>query len=742
MASRDRAPLHVLLCAVDWRSVARSEPSVLLDKLRRDRLEPDRNLITMATWASSRYESTAGETVRVFGRRAPTRFKPVLDFLSLFAFPIAARRARPDVVATYDLGFLPAAWLASRLIGARCLWLVNNMPARYSRSRRFGWIKGIYSWTLERLFARLPDAVMTINPAMRDYLVDFGVPAARISMFSMDTIARDAAHIRAAEKGRMRAALGISPEAKVVLAVARLEAEKGYPRLIEAFAGMPEGYHLVIAGEGTYRGRLEAQVAELGLGGRVHLAGSIPREKIWDYFADADCFCLLSVEEALGVVFWEAMHAEVPVVGSEAPGILESIGADESRGLLFTSERAIGDFPAVVREAIEGPRRAERVAAAKAYVREMTENALTVNDVVPVRRRRIIFLYSRHRDREDFGRIARGEMHDGDLFGLLRLREMGHRADVLQAEDVLGPKLGAWFRRHVSIHFVHLPLVFSFRFWFADAVVTGGALGLLAAWSVVPSWKKPRWVEIDFNLAGTVGEAKSFRERVLRFALGRATAVVCISEAEVGELLARVPKLRGRVSFAREGVDTEFFAPAPFSEKEDLAVSVGADRGRDFALAVAAAAKAGVRLEIAASQRHVAKLGELPENVAARHMAHAEVRDLYRRARIGVIVFRPTGPADSMGTLALTEAMAAGLAIVATDCPNVRSYVAHEVSALLVPEGDEAVLAAALRRLADDPALAERLGQAAREASLACAAPRFAAALAEAAGIAQPREAR
>ncbi len=712
-----RQPIHVLLGAVDWRFVARSEPSVLLDKLRRDRLEPDRNRVTIATWAPARYESSAGQNVRVFGRRAPTRFKPALDFLSLFTLPAAARRVRPDVVATYDLGFLPAAWLAARFSGARCLYLVNNMPARYSRSRRFGAVKGAYSWVLERLLARLPDAVMTINPAMRDYLINFGVPPERISMFSMDTIARDAAHIRVAEKGKMRAELGIPAGTKVVLAVARLEAEKSYPRLLDAFAGMPEGYALVIAGEGSLRPALEAQVARLDLGRRVYLPGSIPREKIWDYYADADCFVLLSREEALGVVFWEAMHAGVPAVGSEAPGIIESIGADESRGLLFTSDRPLGEFPAVIREAIEGSRRAERVAAARSYVAEMTANALTVNDVIAPRRRRALFLYNAPRDRADFEKIEQGEMHDGNYFGMRRLRALGWDTDFAQVEDALPAGLCRLIRRHLPFHFVHLPLMLLPRFWRADAIVTGGALGALVAWAAWPL-PKPRWVQIDFNLAGTIGECRTFRERVLRGALGRASHVLCIAEAEVAELVRRVPALGGRASFAREGVDLDFFAPVSGAAREpNLFASVGADRNRDFALAVLAARAADVRLEIGAPERHVVALGALPPNISARPLSHVEVRNLYRRAAAAVVVFRTTGPADSMGTLSVIEAMASGLAVIATDCPSVRSYIEPEVSGLLVPEGDLPALSEALRRIAGDSALASRLGSAARAAA-------------------------
>ncbi|MGE3292480.1 MAG: glycosyltransferase family 4 protein [Geminicoccaceae bacterium] len=69
---------------------------------------------------------------------------------------------------------------------------------------------------------------------------------------------------------------------------------------------------------------------------------------------------------------------------------------------------------------------------------------------------------------------------------------------------------------------------------------------------------------------------------------------------------------------------------------------------------------------------------------------------------------------------ALAEAMAAGIAVVATACPvGPRAMVRHEVDGLLVGNGDLPELSRALARLMRDPVLRRRLGGASRSSGSA-----------------------
>jgi glycosyltransferase involved in cell wall biosynthesis len=76
-------------------------------------------------------------------------------------------------------------------------------------------------------------------------------------------------------------------------------------------------------------------------------------------------------------------------------------------------------------------------------------------------------------------------------------------------------------------------------------------------------------------------------------------------------------------------------------------------------------------------------------------------------------VFVLSSHAEPLGVVTM-EAMSMGLASVATDAGGVREIMTHERDGLLVPPKDPAALAEALRRLAEDEALRQRLAAAGR----------------------------
>jgi colanic acid/amylovoran biosynthesis glycosyltransferase len=93
-----------------------------------------------------------------------------------------------------------------------------------------------------------------------------------------------------------------------------------------------------------------------------------------------------------------------------------------------------------------------------------------------------------------------------------------------------------------------------------------------------------------------------------------------------------------------------------------------------------------------------------------------EIRTLLRQAAIFTLpcIYPLDGTVDGIPVV-LMEAMATGLPVVSTAVSGIPELVRHELDGLLVPEKDFEALADALSRLLGDPALAQRLGAAARE---------------------------
>ncbi len=100
--------------------------------------------------------------------------------------------------------------------------------------------------------------------------------------------------------------------------------------------------------------------------------------------------------------------------------------------------------------------------------------------------------------------------------------------------------------------------------------------------------------------------------------------------------------------------------------------------------------------------------GHLPPSDIPARLAEADILVLPNPA--SAISTHATSP------LKLFEYMAAGKAIVASNLPAIREILTHDVNAVLVTPGDADALAAGICRLADDGALRETLGGAARAA--------------------------
>jgi len=378
-------PINIGIINGDWRDMYGTSFPEFIDKLERDRLGGFINNFFVFSWSKVSYTKEEKRFKTVHKKTHLNVFKPLLDIATIprFFFYVWKNKIRNDVWICYDFGYVPALWLVKKVFGGRLVMCLNNQPRIYSGVRKFGEVKYFYSWLLEKLFSGLVDIYFTINETMRDYILKLGVVESKIRVFAMNTIERDKDFIEKSKKGAIRKKYNISPDNKIILTVGRLEAEKNYPKFLQLFSSLGDDYTLFILGRGSLLEDLQKKVKELGIEDRVFFEGFVNRDEIWNYYADADAFILISKAEALGVVFWEAMFAEVPIFGSDVEGILETIGNDGERGRIWRDSMTKEEFKNIVSELTKRDNETEAmIVRAKKYVEEKISNKLIINDIV------------------------------------------------------------------------------------------------------------------------------------------------------------------------------------------------------------------------------------------------------------------------------------------------------------------------------------------------------------------------
>ncbi|MGA0287698.1 MAG: glycosyltransferase [Phycisphaerales bacterium] len=208
-----------------------------------------------------------------------------------------------------------------------------EMPIAVRRARRRGigtvlWSHGfgtkaplVGDW-VRRSFARSADAFMLYGPTGREKLRREGFPPEKLFMA---VNALDQSPIQAAvadwsadptrlEAFRAEHGLGDDP---VMLYIARLEPEKRPDLAVDALARVAERVpaRLVLIGDGSVRGDLEAQAKRLGVRERVHFAGALYDDR--DIAPWALNSKVLVHPGAIGLSIFHAFGYRLPVVTSD-----------------------------------------------------------------------------------------------------------------------------------------------------------------------------------------------------------------------------------------------------------------------------------------------------------------------------------------------------------------------------------------------------------------------------------------
>jgi len=284
----------------------------------------------------------------------PLRIRNAVDLAAAVRLRAILKRERYDVVHFHTSRAHSMAPFARGF--ARALVVTRRMDYRPNR------VFAPY------LYNRAVDGVVAISGGVADSLAAAGVDRERVTVVHSGVDCDRFRPPTAAERADARIALGISDGEFVISAVGALERRKGHRYLVEAIARLAPVAASIkvkcfIAGQGSIRGELEHEIAQLGCAESVTLLGRIddPRELLWA----SDVFAMPSLKEGLGVAALEAMASALPLIASDIGGLGEVVEPDRT-GIIVPPSQPERIASAIGRLAQSTALRSQMGAAARA----------------------------------------------------------------------------------------------------------------------------------------------------------------------------------------------------------------------------------------------------------------------------------------------------------------------------------------------------------------------------------------
>jgi glycosyltransferase involved in cell wall biosynthesis len=262
--------------------------------------------------------------------------------------------------------------------------------------------------------------------------------------------------------------------------------------------------------------------------------------------------------------------------------------------------------------------------------------------------------------------------------------------------------------------------------WLAQWAISNRVTHLHAGWATYPAsvtLVASEIARIPFSFSGHAHDifldATHLAAKIRRAAF--VTTCTGSNRTYLRTLAADCPE--DRVALVHHGVRLTAFARAPSREGPIRLLSVGtlnlhkgfvhliealarlAQEGRDFHCTIVG----GGPLE-AALREQLSRAGLNARVTMTGALRQAEVLPHYERASVFVLMAQPEWHWGIPNVI--VEALAARNAVITTRFGSVEELVRDGETGLLVPPRDPAALAAAIRRLTDDPALRQRLGEA------------------------------
>lgn len=207
----------------------------------------------------------------------------------------------------------------------------HHSPLAFYTKQYFPVIGGLVSpvmWKYERLFYNRFHLVTTPTPSKKELIQRYS--GIRDPILCLTNGIEDY-YFKKVDANEAKERFGVG-DRKMVLYVGRHSREKNLPLVLRAFKRVLQDVdaHLVLAGDGPERQRVERHARELGINDRVTFTGFVSSQELLKLYAAADVTTLFSFVEAEGLVLLEAMAQGTPSVGARASGIKDVIRHGET----------------------------------------------------------------------------------------------------------------------------------------------------------------------------------------------------------------------------------------------------------------------------------------------------------------------------------------------------------------------------------------------------------------------------
>jgi glycosyltransferase involved in cell wall biosynthesis len=262
---------------------------------------------------------------------------PLRDLLATARLARIMRSERPTILHTHTAKAGAVGRMAALLAGrARPPIIVHTFHGHVLRGYFGRFWTGVFR-LLERMLARITDALVAVSPEVRDELVALGVaPASKFRVIRLGIALDTRIQADEAARAETRRVMGIPDGRFVVGWIGRMTGVKRTDVLLHGFRTLREdGVDAVLCmvGDGPDRESVEQLADELGIVRDCLFTGY--QEDVGPFFAAFDVFVLTSGNEGTPVTAIEALAAGCPVVATRVGGVPDVV-TDGEDGFLVS----------------------------------------------------------------------------------------------------------------------------------------------------------------------------------------------------------------------------------------------------------------------------------------------------------------------------------------------------------------------------------------------------------------------